>query len=68
MTMFKNAKDSRKLSPCDSILDLQDDGDSLQGGEGGGGILGIIRLSVMALEGLVNLGLEPDHTDVLRVA
>jgi len=68
MTMFKNAKDSRKLSPCDSILDLQDDGGSLQGGDGGSGILGIIRLSVMALEGLVNLGLEPDHTDVLRVA
>ena len=48
------------------ILDLQNDDGSFRGGEGGGGILGEIRLTAQALMGLGYLGLALDHPAVMR--
>jgi len=50
------------------LLDLQNEDGSFRGGEGGGGILGTIRLTAQALMGLGYMGLEPDHPAVQRGA
>ena len=50
------------------FLDLQNDDGSFRGGEGGGGILGTIRLTAQALMGLGYLGVAPEHTAVQRGA
>lgn len=46
------------------LLDLQNKDGSFRGGEGGGGILGSIRLTAQALMGLGYMGLGPDHPAV----
>jgi len=46
------------------FLELQNQDGSFSGGEGGGGILGTIRLTAQALMGLGYLGLGPDHPAV----
>jgi len=50
------------------FLALQNDDGSFRGGEGGGGILGAIRLTAQALMGLGYFGLGPDHPTVKRAA
>ena len=50
------------------FLELQNKDGSFRGGEGGGGILGAIRLTAQALMGLGYLGLGPDHPAVRRGA
>jgi len=50
------------------FLDLQNEDGSFRGGEGGGGILGAIRLTAQALMGLGYFGLAPDHPAVKRGA
>ena len=50
------------------FLDLQNEDGSFRGGEGGGGILGAIRLTAQALMGLGYLGLGPDYPAVRRGA
>jgi hypothetical protein len=50
------------------FLDLQNQDGSFRGGEGGGGILGTIRLTAQALMGLGYMGLGPDHPAVKRGA
>jgi hypothetical protein len=50
------------------FLDLQNEDGSFRGGEGGGGILGSIRLTAQALMGLGYLGLGPDYPAVQRGA
>ncbi len=50
------------------FLDLQNEDGSFRGGEGGGGILGAIRLTAQALMGLGYLGLGSDHPAVRRGA
>jgi hypothetical protein len=50
------------------FLDLQNEDGSFRGGEGGGGILGSIRLTAQSLMGLGYLGLGPDHPAVARGA
>jgi hypothetical protein len=46
------------------LLNLQNEDGSFRGGEGGGGILGSIRLTAQALMGLGYMGLGPDHPAV----
>ncbi len=46
------------------FLDLQNKDGSFRGGEGGGGVLGTIRLTAQALMGLGYFGLAPDHPAV----
>ena len=46
------------------FLDLQNKDGSFRGGEGGGGVLGTIRLTAQALMGLGYLGLGPGHPAV----
>ena len=48
------------------ILALQNDDGSFRGGEGGGGILGAIRLTAQALMGLGYLGIGADQPAVKR--
>ena len=48
------------------FLDLQNMDGSFRGGEGGGGVLGTIRLTAQALMGLGYFGLGPDHPAVKR--
>jgi len=48
------------------FLDLQNEDGSFRGGEGGGGILGTIRLTAQALMGLGYMGLGPDHPAIRR--
>jgi hypothetical protein len=50
------------------VLDLQNEDGSFRGGEGGGGILGAIRLTAQALMGLGYLGIAPDNPAVQRGA
>jgi hypothetical protein len=50
------------------FLDLQNEDGSFRGGEGGGGVLGGIRLTAQALMGLGYMGLGPDHPAVQRAA
>jgi len=50
------------------FLDLQKDDGSFSSGEGGGGVLGSIRLTAQALMGLGYLGLSPDHPAIERGA
>lgn len=50
------------------FLDLQNEDGSFRGGEGGGRLLGSIRLSAQSLMGLGYLGLGPDHPAVARGA
>ena len=50
------------------FLELQNADGSFRGGEGGGGILGSIRLTAQALMGLGYMGLAPDHQAVRRGA
>lgn len=50
------------------LLELQNDDGSFRGGEGGGGILGMIRLTAQALMGLGYFGIAPDHPAVHRGA
>jgi hypothetical protein len=58
----------KKLQLTDPVvakfLDLQNEDGSFRGGEGGGGILGALRLTAQALMGLGYLGLGPDHPAV----
>jgi len=50
------------------FLDLQNEDGSFRGGEGGGGVLGAIRLTAHALMGLGYFGLGPDHPAIHRGA
>jgi hypothetical protein len=50
------------------FLELQNEDGSFRGGEGGGGILGVIRLTAQALMGLGYFGLGPDNPAVRRGA
>ena len=50
------------------FLDLQNKDGSFRGGEGGGGVLGTIRLTAQALMGLGYFGLAPGHPTVKRGA
>jgi hypothetical protein len=50
------------------FLDLQNPDGSFRGGEGGGGILGTIRLTAQALMGLGYLGLDSCHPAIRRGA
>jgi hypothetical protein len=50
------------------FLDLQNEDGSFEGGEGGGNILGTIRLTAQALMGLGYMGLGPDHPAVEHAA
>jgi hypothetical protein len=50
------------------FLDLQNEDGSFRGGEGGGGILGSIRLTAQSLMGLGYMGLGPDHRAIQRGA
>ena len=50
------------------FLDLQNKDGSFRGGEGGGGVLGTIRLTAQALMGLGYFGLGPGHPAVKRGA
>jgi hypothetical protein len=50
------------------FLDLQNEDGSFRGGEGGGGILGTIRLTAQALMGLGYLGLDSNHPAIQRGA
>jgi hypothetical protein len=50
------------------FLELQNEDGSFRGGEGGGGILGSIRLTAQALMGLGYCGLGPGHPAVERAA
>lgn len=47
------------------FIDLQNEDGSFSGGEGGGGILGSLRLTAQALMGLGYFGLAPDHPAVM---
>jgi hypothetical protein len=62
----------RKLQQRDAyvsrFLDLQNKDGSFRSGEGGGGVLGNIRLTAQALMGLGYIGLEPDHPAVQKAA
>lgn len=51
-----------------NFLALQDEDGSWRGGEGGGGVLGRIRLTAQALMGLGYLGLDSEHPAVRRGA
>jgi hypothetical protein len=50
------------------FLSLQNEDGSFRGGEGGGSVLGSIRLTAQALMGLGYFGLGPDHPAVRRGA
>jgi hypothetical protein len=50
------------------LLDLQNADGSFRGGEGGGEVLGMIRLTAQALMGLGYLGVAADHPAVRRGA
>jgi hypothetical protein len=50
------------------LLELQNEDGSFRGGEGGGGILGSIRLTAQALMGLGYFGLHPEHPAIRRGA
>jgi hypothetical protein len=50
------------------FLDLQNKDGSFRGGEGGGRVLGTIRLTAQALMGLGYMGLGPDHPAVQKGA
>jgi hypothetical protein len=50
------------------LLELQNEDGSFRGGEGGGGILGSIRLTAQALMGLGYCGLPPEHPAIRRGA
>jgi hypothetical protein len=50
------------------FLDLQNEDGSFRGGEGGGGVLGAMRLTAQALMGLGYFGLGPDHPAIRRGA
>jgi hypothetical protein len=65
----RELKDLQNYDPkVGNFLSLQDEDGSWRGGEGGGGILGKIRLTAQALMGLGYLGLESDHAAVKRGA
>ena len=68
----EEVRELKKLQEEDSLilrfLALQNKDGSWRGGEGGGAILGKIRLTAQALTGLGYLGLGPEHSAVNRGA
>ena len=61
----RELKQLRETDPyVTRFLDLQNEDGSFRGGEGGGGVLGSIRLTAQALMGLGYFGLSPDHPAV----
>ena len=68
----EEVRELKKLQKEDPLifkfLAVQNEDGSWRGGEGGGGVLGKIRLTAQALMGLGYLGLGPEHSAVKRGA
>ena len=66
---IQELKELQETDPFVSqFLALQNEDGSFRGGEGGGGVLGAIRLTAQALVGLGYFGLGPEHPAIRRGA